>query len=225
MSQSYAKPPTAAEQAQAERPASQFDAGELRRMIDSTQDLVHGQPVIVAMRWILVATGLLLLIWNAESVAMVRMQFVVILLLAFANFYLQAQLLMKRQVRAVIVYVASLIDITLVIVLVATGGGFDSGLYVFYFPAIAVFSVAFPTALTGIYVAATMAIYGLIGLLTPDASGLEILARLLMIAAVAFVGNQYLRIEQERRQAAETAQEELLEEIRRRQQATSRPVA
>ena len=44
--------------------------------------------------------------------------------------------------------------------------------------------------------------------------------RLIMIAAVAFCGNRYLRIERDRREAADFAQEELLDELRRRQMAT-----
>jgi hypothetical protein len=55
---------------------------------------------------------------------------------------------------------------------------------------------------------------------------LVIFARLLMIAAVAFCGSLYLRIERTRREAAQQTQDELLAQIRERQaQARRQPTA
>lgn len=186
----------------------------------ATSDLVYGQPVIIAMRWILVASGLLLVLWNPESLAVMRVQVMIILLLSLANFYLHAQLLMKRTVLDQVVYASSAIDLILVTVLVVMDGGFESRLYVYYFPAILGFSVVFPTILTGAYVGWTMAIYGAIGLIS-SGDPLIILARLAMIAAIGCCGNLYLRIERSRRKEARESQRRLMAQIRQRQAETA----
>ena len=66
-------------------------------MRTSSEDLIFGQPVIVTMRWILVASGLILVLFNPDDLALMRVQIIVLLLLAMANFYLHSQLLMKRR--------------------------------------------------------------------------------------------------------------------------------
>ena len=183
----------------------------------SSTDLVYGQPVIVAMRWILVASGLLLVLWNPDSLSTMKAQIVVILLLALANFYLHAQLLMKRPVFDQVVYAASAIDLVLVTLLIALGNGYDSRLYVYYFPAILSFAVVFPSAMTITYVGSTIGVYGAIAIMT-GGDPLIILSRFLMIAAVGFCGNLYLRLERSRRNAARESQQRLMAQIRQRQQ-------
>lgn len=185
----------------------------------SSEDLVFGQPVIITMRWILVASGLILVLLNPDDLSVMRVQIVVLLILAMANFYLHSQLLIKRPVLDPIVYTASAADLFLVMLLIIVGNGFDSGLYVYFFPAIVSFAVVFPTVWTLTYVASTMAMYGFVSLVT-GGDPLIILARLLMIAAIGFCGNQYLRIERSRRQAAIEAQEEVKSYIRKQQGST-----
>jgi hypothetical protein len=194
----------------------------------SSEDLVFGQPVIVTMRWILVASGLILVLLNPDDLALMRVQIVVLLILAMANFYLHSQLLIKRPVLDPIIYAASAADLFLVLLLIIVGNGFESNLYVYFFPAIVSFAVVFPTVWTLTYVASTMAMYGFISLVTVgDGDPLIILARLLMIAAIGFGGNQYLRIERSRRQAAIEAQVELKNYLRQQQATapTRRPVS
>src|SRR5712692_9551752 len=74
-------------------------------------DLAYGQFVIVTARWILVAAGLLLALWLAESVETLRLKVPVILLLAVGNFYVHAGLLRKRPLRDEIAQLASAADI------------------------------------------------------------------------------------------------------------------
>ncbi|MCP4421349.1 MAG: hypothetical protein GY805_32460 [Chloroflexi bacterium] len=183
-----------------------------------------GQIVIVTARWILVLAGLLLALWNSVSVSELRIQILFVLLLAISNFYLQAQLLMRRPLANPVVYAASLADLVVITILIHSGGGFHSGLYVFYFPAILAFSVAFPSDLTLFFVISTVAIYATLSLMTGGygAGGLQvILTRLLMITAVAFCGNFYQRIENRRLQAMIKAQKDLMTQIRQRRVASS----
>ena len=184
-----------------------------------SEDLVHGQVVIVAARWILVVTGLLFALWNPGGLGELRIQLLVIFLLAGANFYLHAQLLMRHPVIDQMVYAASIGDLAVITIIIIGGGGFDSGVYIFYFPAILAFSVAFPTNMTAFFVGGTMSVYGLISLVTPVVDEQVLASRLLMLAAVAVCGNLYWRIEARRRRAAVEAQQELMALIRQRQVA------
>lgn len=186
------------------------------RLVDSNaeEDMAAGQPVIVTVRWILIVSSLLLAIWNVGSLSDLRLQITAILLLAITNFYLQAQLLMKKPVNKNVIYGASTVDLLLITMLVLFQGGYFSSIYVFYLPAIAAFAVAFPTLQTAVFAAATILVYGIIALFTSDSEVTVVLARLIMIASIAYCGNLYLRIERSRREESQKAQEELLNGIR-----------
>ncbi len=176
-----------------------------------TRELAYGQVVIVTARWILVLAGLLLALWNPSPINELRIQLFVLLLLAFGNFYLHAQLLMRRPTLAAVAYAASAADVVIITILVITNGGFKSGLFIFYFPALLALSVAFPTLMTFFYTATVTGFYFLISVATT--SQLDdfqlILTRLIIFAAVAFCGNLYWRIERGRREAALEGQKAL----------------
>src|SRR5262245_58241982 len=84
----------------------------------------RGQLVIVVARWILVLAGLMLAAWNPAKVGDLRLQLLVLLALAVANFFLHAQLLMRRPVQDVVVYAASAADVTVITTLVLSQHGF-----------------------------------------------------------------------------------------------------
>lgn len=102
------------------------------------EDLALGQSVIVAARWLLVAAGMALALIAPASPELLRAQVAFVLLLAVCNFGLQAQILRRQPTLAAIVYAARAADIAIITGLIAVNGGFASGLYVFYFPAMAV---------------------------------------------------------------------------------------
>ena len=73
----------------------------------------------------------------------------------------------------------------------------------FYFPAILALSVAFRTEFTLAFASAAVAVYGMISLATFGGDdGQALIARLLMLVAVAVCGNVYWRTERDRRRAA-----------------------
>jgi len=150
-----------------------------RRPKKNSENMALGQVVIVTARWILVFAGLLLALWNSASVGELRIQILVILLLAMSNFYLQSQLLMRRSPTSLVMYAASLADLIVITILINSNGGFQSGLYVFYFPAILAFAVAFPTDMTAFFVTSTIAIYTTVSLLmgVSDYSDLQVILR------------------------------------------------
>jgi hypothetical protein len=178
-------------------------------------DLTYGQPVIVAVRWIMIVSALILAIWNVTSMSDLRLQIIAILLLAVTNFYLQAQLLMKKPISPHIVYAASAVDIAMITILVMFQGGYSSSIYVFYLPAIAAFAVAFPRGLTAVYTAVVILLYGLICVATGYGNTDVIISRMLMIIAVAFCGTLYLQLEHRRRIEAQQREDVFIENINR----------
>ena len=171
---------------------------------EASEDLKFGQVVIISARWILVAAGLVLALWlddpADQSVGDLQIQIALILGLAMANFYLHAQLLMRKPVLEPVAYFASAADIAVISLMVAAMGGFESNLYVFYFPALLALSVSFRTEATFAFTGAAVVAYGLIALVTVGSGDVEfIMTRLLMLVAVGVCGNAYWRIERDRR--------------------------
>lgn len=220
--QSYPTPnlpqPTS-ESTRNKKPKSKFDG-----LVADASELAYGQTVIVTARWILVVTGLFLILWNPDPLFNLRFQVLTIIMLALMNFYLQAQILTGRKTLTPVVYAASVVDFLVITLLIWLNGGFESNTYVFYFPAILAISVAFDSAITIGFVGSAASLYFLLclatGAITTD--NLPVLiARVLMMIAIAFCGNLYWRIERNRREAAQKAHESLLAEVRRRQSVHS----
>jgi hypothetical protein len=166
-----------------------------------------GQSVIVTARWVLVVSGLILALWDPGPIGQIRMHVLALLLLAVGNFYLHAQLLMRRPAVSAIAYAASAADIAVITLLIVSQGGFASPLYIFYFPALLAFSVAFPTSRTVGFASAVVGLYASISLFTAATEGdvQAIILRVMMLIAVAVCGNMYRRIEDGRRSVAADA--------------------
>ena len=165
--------------------------------------MAGGQVVIIAARWILVAAGLMLALWAPAGLVDLQIRIVLILGLAVGNFFLHSQVLRKRPTLTPVAYAASAADLLVITVLVATAGGFDSQMYVFYFPAILAISVAFRPAASMAFAAVAVGTYGIICAATLDGGAAEVvITRLVMMAAVAVCGNMYWRIERDRRRGA-----------------------
>ncbi|MCP4357117.1 MAG: hypothetical protein GY796_03750 [Chloroflexi bacterium] len=183
-----------------------------------SSELAYGQSVIVAARWILVVTGLFLILWNPDPLNNLRIQVMTIIMLALMNFYLQTQILMGQKALAPVVYAASIVDFVVITLLIWLNGGFASNTYVFYFPAILAISVAFETAVTIGFVGSAASLYFLLCLGTGAVMADNfpaLLSRILMMVAIAFCSNLYWHIERNRRSTAQKAHERLLAEIRR----------
>ena len=192
--------------------ASTFDW--LRGEVNAAEtDLSHGQVVIVTARWILVGAGLALALWNPESIGSLRIQMLVLLLIAVGNFFLHAQLLRRKFAVDAVAYAASAADLVVITLLVASQRGFDSNLFVFYFPAVLALSVAFRRELTAVYTVATVSAYTLIsfasfGLDVKSDDVQTLVVRIVMIASVAICGGLYQTIETNRR-SGETMPDDL----------------
>jgi hypothetical protein len=169
---------------------------------EARADLDYGRGVIVMARWLLIGVGLFLLIVKPTShVVELRLQITLILLLALVNFFLHAQMLKRRALSEAIAYTASALDLLVITVLIVTQGG-DSPVFVLYFPALLALSVAFEPYVTIVYTIATVGIYGIIAtsaMPTGVDAGPIVIARMLMLGAVAFCGGLYWTVEHDRR--------------------------
>ena len=186
----------------------------------SFEELAYGQVVIIAARWVLVVAGLLLTLWYPDAMgdpaAMgeLRISVMLILGLAVANFFLHAQVLMRKPVLASVAYAASAADIAVISLVVIASGGFSANAYVFYFPALLALSVAFRSEVTFAFAGSAIVTYGLISMATMVSEDGAVLAtRLLMLAAVAVCGNVYWRTERDRRKAAVQTRDDLREQL------------
>src|SRR6266540_5044911 len=156
-----------------------------------------GQSVIVTARWVLVLSGLILALWNPGPIDQIRLHVLALLLLAIGNFYLHAQLLVRRPAVNLIAYTASAADIAVITLLVVSQGGFASPLYIFYFPALLAFSVAFPPARTLGFASVVVGAYACVSLFSAatEADVRGVILRIMMLIAVAVAGTLYRRIE------------------------------
>lgn len=191
--------------------------GRLRLSGQDPEDLMYGQSVIVTARWILVLSAFMLALWNPGPMGELRTQVLFILLLAVANFYLQAQILMKKPASSGVVYFASAADLAVISVMIILGGGFDSNVYVFYFPALLALSVAFSPAATLLFAGSAAGLYAFISLgsaLFGDINLQVMIARLIMMSAIAVCGQIFWRIERDRRGAAVVARQRLIAQLR-----------
>jgi hypothetical protein len=193
-----------------------------RRLMTSSpealRELGDGELVVIAARWILVASGILLAVWNPAPIGELRIQIVLLLGIAVANFFLHANVLRRKETLLSVAYASSAVDLLVISILVGVDDGFTSGLYVFYFPAIAALSLALPREISATLVLCGIALYAIIGFSTlPEGAAGEsaqaMIVRLVMMAGVAVCGALYQQVEANRRQAADVTAEIYAPEI------------
>ena len=179
-------------------------------------DVKHGLPVIIYARWLLVVAGLGLAIWNAgDDLISLEVTVVLVLVMAVGNFFLHVETARNKPINKVIVYAASVADITAITVVIAMSGVFGSSVYVFYMPALLALSVTFRTRDTFFYTVAAIAAYAAVsaGLIESQEVVSNVpttmLAHVLVLVAVPACGNVYWRLERDRR--TRESQNELLE--------------
>jgi hypothetical protein len=193
--------------------------------VETSDDLNHGQAVIVTARWILIVTGIVLTLWNPPDIGVLRLQVTVLILLAFFNFYLTTEMLRHKPTLQALVYIASVFDLGVITLIVMMQGGYPSGSFVFYFPAILAYSVAFHFFVNLLFTGGIVFLYFVIATVsmlsaTESSTGGDfqvILSRLIVFVAIAFLGDRYRRIEFERRKAAAESRDLLAEQLKNRQ--------
>jgi len=199
------------------------------------EDVFFGQTVIIWARWAVISAGTVLAIWTSHDVGMLIRTIPFFLALIAMNFFLHGRYVMGSPLNRSVVIAASLVDLLLITAIVAfwpNGRGIDSGLFVLYFPVVFGFALVFPRLLEASYTVLAMLAYLAACFLGsgPAAmlSGSEpktLVMRLIVLAAMGFLGNFYFRLQRDRLRRASTGARSAMEELRARVAAQTRPRA
>lgn len=172
-------------------------------------NVASGQIIIVFARWLLVLTGLVIALWspNDSDFNATRLSLFILLALAAGNFFIHAQILLRRRPRTSLVYGASIADIVVITLIVGFFGGLGSPVFAFYFPALLALALVLPFHIVQAYLFSIMALYTFACLpqLQSESDGQVLVARLIAFAGVAVVAYLYQRIERDRRHALENS--------------------
>jgi len=165
------------------------------RMLD---DLRQGYIVIIAARWILVAAGLMFILYRPQSTTELSVGVLAVLGIAAINFWLHTRPLTNQPVEPVWAYCASAADLAVISGLVLLPGGPASRTFVFYYPAILAYSLVFPVGVTVLLSAGVLSFVAMRGLET-NLDERILVWQLLSLAATAFIGWRYREVEKRRR--------------------------
>ena len=182
--------------------ANPFRMVAKKEEVDMTaEELRYGQIVIVTARWSMVFVGLSLLMWRPGGLRTFTVGILGVLALAAVNFFLHVEILRDKPTPRNMVYGMSLADLVVISLIAASRGGFSAETYVFYYPAVLVYSLVFPLQVTLLLTAALTAAYGLIcmgDIINSEPNRQILVMRLLMIAAVGYLGYRYRLVERRR---------------------------
>jgi len=167
------------------------------------EDLGAGQIVIVVARWLLIVTGFIVTLWSPSESELnpVRTTLLVLFGLAIANFFIHAQILMRRPLERRLLYAASAADIGIITLIIWAYGGLGAASVVYYYPALLALSLVFPLPVAACFAVGTVAAYAMVAMPVHATTGdMQVLAaRVISLVAVAAVGWVYQGIEHRRR--------------------------
>ena len=181
---------------------------EIRTAAQAEQeDVFFGQTVIMWARWSVIVTGIVLVLWTSTDIALLTQTIPFFLVLMAVNFFLHGRFVMGRPLNRVIVSIASVIDlilITAIVVLWPGSHGLHNQFYVLYFPVVFAFALVFTRKIEAVYTTLAIVLYAAACLFTntvPFDGGSDdkvLVMRLIVIAAMGFLGNYYFRIQRDR---------------------------
>jgi len=187
---------------------SQQQVREVRDAKQAEQeDVFFGQTVIVWARWAVIVAGIALVLWTSTSVGLLSSTMPFFLVLMAVNFFLHGRYVMGSPLNRTAVTVASVVDlvlITAIAVLWPGSHGLQNEFYVLYFPVVFAFALVFTRKIEAVYTVLAMLSYTLACVLTgtvPFDLGSDdkvLVMRLIVIAAMGFLGNYYFRIQRDR---------------------------
>ena len=171
------------------------------------EDLFFGQSVILWARWSVILAGIVLVLWTSTDVSLLTRTMPFFLVLMAVNFFLHGRYVMGSPLNRVTVMAASVVDIVLItaiLVLWPGAHGLKNEFFVLYFPVVFAFALVFTRqieiAYTGLAMLAYAAASFLTGTVPLDFSNDDkvLVMRLIVIAAMGFLGNYYFRIQRDR---------------------------
>ena len=171
------------------------------------EDLFFGQSVILWARWSVIVAGIVLVLWTSTNVALLTQTMPFFLVLMAVNFFLHGRFVMGSPLNRVAVTVASVVDlilITAIVVLWPGSHGLNNQFFVLYFPVVFAFALVFTRKIEAAYTVLAIVLYVGACLLTqtvPFDLGSQdkvLVMRVIVIAAMGFLGNYYFRIQRDR---------------------------
>ncbi len=194
----------------------------------AAEDIFFGQSVILWARWGVILAGTVLVLWTSTSIGQLTRTFPYFLALMAMNFFLHGRYVMGSPLNRVVVIFASLLDLVLItaIVLFWPGPvGLKSQFFVLFFPVVFAFALVFSRLIEAAYTVTCMLAYAGACVATGTVSTANsaddfkvLLMRLIVIAAMGFLGNYYFRIQRRRLRLASgggaSALKELQEKLR-----------
>jgi hypothetical protein len=181
---------------------------EIRTAAQAEQeDVFFGQTVILWARWSVIVAGIVLVLWTSTSISHLTQTVPFFLALMAMNFFLHGRYVMGSPLNRAVVTVASVIDlilITAIVVLWPGSHGLSNQFFVLYFPVVFAFALVFTRRIEAAYTVMAMAAYAAACLATGTVAldlGYDdkvLVMRLIVIAAMGFLGNYYFRIQRDR---------------------------
>ncbi|TMC37073.1 MAG: hypothetical protein E6J28_08720 [Chloroflexi bacterium] len=181
---------------------------EVRTAAQANQeDVFYGQTVIMWARWSVIVAGIVLVLWTSTNVSLLTQTMPFFLVLMAVNFFLHGRYVMGSPLNRIVVIVASVIDlvlITAIVVLWPGSHGLHNQFYVLYFPVVFAFALVFTRRIEAAYTVLAIVLYLGACVFTatvPFDFGSDdkvLVMRLIVIAAMGFLGNYYFRIQRDR---------------------------
>lgn len=171
------------------------------------EDIFFGQTVIVWARWSVIVAGIVLVLWTSTNVSLLTQTMPFFLVLMAVNFFLHGRYVMGSPLNRTVVMVASVIDlilITAIVVLWPGSHGLNNQFFVLYFPVVFAFALVFTRKIEAAYTGLAMLAYAagciIVGTVHLDGGNEDkvLVMRLIVIAAMGFLGNYYFRIQRDR---------------------------
>ena len=171
------------------------------------EDVFFGQTVILWARWCVIVTGIVLVLWTSVNVGLLTQTMPFFLVLMAVNFFLHGRYVMGSPLNRVVVTVASVLDlvlITAIVVLWPGSHGLHNQSYVLYFPVVFAFALVFTRKVEVAYTTLAIVLYVGVCILSgtvPFDLGSDdkvLVMRVIVIAAMGFLGNFYFRIQRDR---------------------------
>jgi hypothetical protein len=171
------------------------------------EDVFFGQTVILWARWSVIVAGIVLVLWTSTTITHLTQTVPFFLALMAMNFFLHGRYVMGSPLNRTAVMVASFIDLVLITAIVALwpgSHGLHNQFFVLYFPVVFSFALVFTRRIEAAYTVLAMLAYVAACVFTgtvPFDLGNDdktLVMRLVVIAALGFLGNYYFRIQRDR---------------------------
>jgi hypothetical protein len=182
---------------------------------EAAEDIFFGQLAMIWARWFVVLSGIIIAIWSSEDTNSLVLTIAPVVALMLINFFLHGRYVIERPANQFLLFVSSLLDVTIVTLIVMvwpTQHGFGSPYYIFYYLIILGFAFVFSEVYTLIYTLLVLVTYTVVCLvndmtiinnLAADSHALQgLVVRLITMASMGGLGTYYWRIQRNRRRAA-----------------------